>query len=315
MRTRSPSTLVKVVAAAAATVCLSVLLPPSAALGAALQTPDVLEVTEWLVIRWNPDSPATTYTRDTGTSLFGDLTRLYDGRYVAYRTDYQSQTPALFQIDPATGAATLLVQSNNAPRRVVAMAPMRDGNILAYENEFGWVSFNPATLAYTRPAIAASNAPITLSIGGMAVSPGGDMYAWGAGFEPSPSPSIFQRLYKVDVNAGTATAIGGYSGLAGAIPFNALAFAPDGRLFGFTEINGGGNGDMFQRNSIYQIDTQTGTATFVAQRPELANVRGAIFIPEPSGALLAALAAVPFVTRAARRRARAADSGHSQRQQ
>lgn len=59
-----------------------------------------------------------------------------------------------------------------------------------------------------------------------------------------------------------------------------MAFTPDGRLFGFTEINAGAGGPL-ELNSVYELNLQTGLPTFVAQRQELANVRGVVFLPEP----------------------------------
>ncbi len=73
----------------------------------------------------------------------------------------------------------------------------------------------------------------------------------------------------MDPAAGTATAIGGYDGLAASAAFQAMSFTPDGRLFGFTEINGGSNGSPLVANSIYELNLTTGMPTLIMQRPEL----------------------------------------------
>src|SRR4051794_17079729 len=100
----------------------------------AIVQPDLLEVTFSKVSRWNADTPGTRYNRETGTIGFGDLTRTNDGRFVAYRGNFTGQTPALYQIDPVTGNSTLLVQSASAAGQVVAMVPMPNGHLFAFDN-------------------------------------------------------------------------------------------------------------------------------------------------------------------------------------
>lgn len=107
--------------------------------------------------------------------------RLSDGRYVAYRGSFTGNTPAMYEIDPATGATSLLVESISAAGRVVALTPLRDGNLFGYDNNLGFLSINPMTLAYATLRITASNTPGSISTGAMATSPGADIYAWCSG--------------------------------------------------------------------------------------------------------------------------------------
>ena len=263
--------------------------------------PDCIEVTESSVIRWNMASSGHLYASFTGTSLFGDCT-LSDGRVVAYRTTYGGQTPALYQINPADGSVSLLVQSTSGAGEVVALAPMRNGNLLACDNSLGFLSINPSTLAYSVMGLTPSQPVNSMHTGGMATSPTGEIFAWISGF--SPTFRVYSKLAKIDTDAHTVQFIGGYENLPASQSFDAMAFAPDGRLFGFTTINGGINGGPFQPNGIYQLDLQTGLPTLLSQRQDLADVRGVVFLPEPAAplSLLAAASALPFFIRTLRRR-------------
>jgi hypothetical protein len=285
-----------------------------AALGAVGPVPDLIEITESSIYRWNINASGTIYARSMGTSLFGDMARTNDGRYVAYRTTYGGYTPALFQVDPDTGAGTLLVQSYSAANKVVALAPMRNGLLLGCDSDLGWISIDPATLAYTSLNISG---PRGFRTGGMATSPQGEIYAWCSG---STSTGIFSKLYRIDPMALTAEMIGGYDALPASNDFQAMAFTPDGRLFGFSEINGGINGGPLKPNGIYQLDLQTGMPALIGQRQELADARGVVFVPEPGMTLIIAtgLALVPAMRRTKeqhelyrRRMVRSTDSQHS----
>jgi hypothetical protein len=268
----------------------------TAASVARAQTPDLIEVTENDVLRWDIDAPGTDYVRSAGnTSLFGDMTRLSDGRIVAYRTTYSGLTPALYEIDPDTGAAGVLVQSAAAAGEVVALATMPGGDLFGRDNTRGFVRINPATLAWTPVPIVGPYAAADMHSGGMATSPAGEIYAWCSGFA-GPGAGIFSKLFRIDPVAGTAQAIGGYEGLGISAAFNAMAFTPDGRLFGFTEINGG-QGGLLQPNSVYQLNLQTGSPAFVARRNELADVRGVVFLPEPAATAAALLIAAAALRR------------------
>ncbi|MEM7627057.1 MAG: hypothetical protein AAF333_15785 [Planctomycetota bacterium] len=71
-----------------------------------------------------------------------------------------------------------------------------------------------------------------------------------------------------------------------------LAFAADGRLFGFSEINGGLNNGPLALNTIYEFNLDTGipTALRPGSRSLLSSIRGAEFveaIPEPTTGLTA----------------------------
>jgi streptogramin lyase len=252
-------------------------------------------------MRWNPDAAGVAFDKDTGTSLFGDITHLYDGRYVAYRTDYQGRTPALFEVDPATGGVNLLVQSATAAAKVAAMAPLPNGNLLAHDNELGFVQINGTTLATTPFPMTASNGATAMSIGAMALSPGGQIYAWAHGYTLT---GVYQGLFKVDPAARALQGIGLFEGRTSSIGFQGMAFTPDGRLFGVTEINAGSGGEPLLPNALYELNLQTGQAAFVMQRPELADVRGIVFVPEPGTPLvLLAAGAATLLRRRRHRRA------------
>jgi len=253
--------------------------------------PDIVTISETTVTRWNFNTSNDIYQKDTGTRLFGDMTRTNDGRYLAYRTSYSGgNTPALFEINPDTGISHMVVQSSTGASEVIALTTTLNGDLFACDNGLGFIRINPNTLAYISvPIIALNFSYRTMYSGGMATSPTGEIYAWAIG--SSSTWGIYSKLFKIDPNAGTALAIGGYDHLSLSQSFNAMAFTPDGRLFGFTEINAGG---PLVHNGIYQLNLQTGMPTLLAQRSELVDVRGAVFVPEPTSFLLLALSGVSF---------------------
>src|SRR5207248_5112751 len=109
--------------------------------------------------------------KNTGTSVFGDMTRMYDGRYLAYRGNFGGATPALFEVNPSTGTVSLVVQSSSAAGQVVALAPMKNGNLFASDNNLRYLSINPTTLAYTPLSITGTDFNPSGGSGGMATSP------------------------------------------------------------------------------------------------------------------------------------------------
>jgi hypothetical protein len=161
---------------------------------------------------------------------------------------------------------------------------MRNGDLFGRENTLGFVRIDPATLAWTHVPLAGPYPESSMYSGGMATSPAGEIYAWCSGLA-APGAGVFAKLFRIDPVAGTAVAVGGYEGLPTSEHVNAMAFTPDGRLFGFTEVNVGG---PLQVNSVYEFDLQTALPTLVAQRGELSDVRGVVFLPEP-GAMGTAL--------------------------
>jgi hypothetical protein len=273
----------------ALSVAVIVFLTPCQVLKAAL--PDIISITETTAYRWNFDTTTNVYSQSTGTSTFGDMTRTDDGRFLAYRTTYGGRTPALYQIDPTTGTSNLVVASSAGAPHVVALAIMPDGDLFGYDVDLRFVRINPTTLAYQVVPVTASNGAIYMATGGMATSPGGEIYCWASGYVPG-AKGIFSELFKIDPIAGTAQEIGGYKELGCSQSFEAMAFSPGGRLFGFTEINGGINGGPFSPNGIYELNLTTGMPTLLEQRSVLAGIRGAAFIPEPSSMVLLAIATV-----------------------
>jgi hypothetical protein len=247
-------------------------------------TPDLVEMTLERILRWDIDSSGVNYNRTTGIYGFGDMTRLADGRIVAYHSPHGGEMPALYEIDPVTGAAALLVQSAAGAGDVVAMTPMAGGDLFGRDNTLNFIRINPATLAWSPVPITGPYRTESMNTGGMATSPAGNIYAWCSGFDVGPG--VYAKLFRIDPVAGTATAIGGYEGLS--VGVEAMAFTPDGRLFGFTadEVR---PGLPLQSNSVYEFNLQTGLPTFVARRDELALVRGVVFLPEPAATAVAIL--------------------------
>lgn len=277
-------------------VCGAVVVLAAAGVARA-ETPDLIEVGTDRVRRWDIDSPGVQYDRLVGSNLFGDMTRLADGRIVAYRTTYGGHIPALYEINPETGAVAVLVESAAGAGEVVALTTMPDGNLLGRDNTLGFVRIDPATLAWSRVPLVGPYPTDSMFSGGMATSPGGQIYAWCSGFG-GPGTGVYSKLFRIDPVAGTATAIGGYENLSVSVAMEAMAFTPDGRLFGFTEINGRA---PLQANSVYELNLQTGLPTFVAQRSELADARGAVFLPDPAAAPAALLLGVGALARRRRR--------------
>jgi hypothetical protein len=258
---------------------------------------DVLMISETTVYRWNTSDPGRIFTTQTGTSLFGELTRMNDGRILAYRTTYGGQTPALYQVDPQTGATTLLIQSAAGAPHIAALAPTTVGDLLGCDNDLGFVRINPNTLSYRAVTISAAGKALSVHSGAMAASPTGDIYAWASGFD-SGGGGVFSKLFRINPTTSTAVEIGGYTNLPASQSFEALAFSGDGLLYGFTTVNGGVNGGPFKPNGIYQLDLQTGIPTLLTQRSELANIRGAVLLPEPGTlTLLAAFATFALLSR------------------
>lgn len=95
--------------------------------------------------------------------------------------------------------------------------------------------------------------------------------------------------------------IGGYEQVRSGEGFGALAFTPDGRLFGLTEINAGANQGPLQPNSIYHLNLETGLPTWLGQRSDLSFLRGGVFVPEPGSALCLAMAMVSLLACRSRR--------------
>jgi hypothetical protein len=280
---------------------LGALVLLSSVASAALPVEDLVEVTSDTVYRWNPNASTNVFVKNVAPQTFGDMTQLQDGRIVAYRTSSQGATPALFEINRETGGVSLVIQSESAARSVVALARMRNGHLFASDNTLHYISIDPETLAYTQLSLSGPNFFALGSSGGMATSRTGDIYAWCSG--SSSSTGITSALFLIDPIAGTADRIGsGYDHLPASQSFQAMSFTPDGRLFGFTDVNGGINGGPFQPRGIYELDLQTGFPGLLAQRTELGGVRGVVFLPEPGATVLLTIAVAPLLSRPRRRK-------------
>lgn len=134
-------------------------------------------------------------------------------------------------------------------------------------NIFDPASAQLATLNLGTGAATLVGSPLgqALSIMGMTCSPDGTLYAVGQADTSNPD---FNSLYAVDRGTGLASRIGstgvldpsdpsGFSGF-----FMALAFAPDGTLYGANT------------NSLFSIDPSTGQATKVVDFVGVALVMG-----------------------------------------
>lgn len=115
-----------------------------------------------------------------------------------------------------------------------------------------------ATLALDTGAATLVGSPLgqNLAIMGMTCSPDGTLYAIG---DANGADLDFNSLYTVDRNTGLATPIGS----TGAAKFlMALAFAPDGTLYGASV------------STLYEVNPHTGAATKVVDFAGVSSVMG-----------------------------------------
>jgi hypothetical protein len=249
------------------------------------------------VRRWSIDTLNVDYATPTGHIGFGDMTRDVHGRYLAYVSNFGGsfdETPALFEIDPATGAVELLVESASAAPRVASLTWLPDGDLLGYEFPSGLIRIDPDTLA---PTAVPLDKDLFVS-GGLATSSNGTVYALGSVFDGQPGVST--KLFTVDVDSGAVVEIGGLSGLSVSISYLDIAFTPSGRLIGMTDINATHNGGVLQADSIYEIDLQTGLPIFITQVGSIVSgIVGFEFVPEPATAayVWAAIVAIGHMRR------------------
>ncbi len=270
-------------------VAVALVVVPPCLSAATIVEPDILMVTQTTVSRWNLGSGTVAFSKSIASNGLGDMCRTNDGRYVAYEDTYGGGTLELLQIDPNTGASSVAVRPASGATDVVALTAMPDGELLGADNNLGFVRIDPNTLAYTL-------VPIHLYCGGMATSASGQIYAWGTG-------GGFSGLFMIDPIAGTAVEIGGRSGLYETAGLEAMAFSPDGSLFGFTDANG----VEFASDAVYQINLQTGGTTLLEQSSNLQDVRGVAFVtPEPGTLALLAVGALAIAAYAWRRRRQSA---------
>jgi len=234
------------------------------------------------VRRWNIDTLAQKYFTPTGTTGFVDMAREASGRILISRCDCGGSftgPPALYEVNPATGAVQLVVQVPSGGPQVGTMTGLADGRLLGYDSLSRLVFIDPATLNLTPIATT----PPNVSPDSLAQAPSGQVYAWAHGNDGMGM--IASRLYTVNVSTGAMSLIGGLTGLPVSANFEDIAFAPDGRLIGITEFNGGQNG-VLMANSAYEINLQTGIPAFLANVGSVADsIRGFEFVPEPSAIL------------------------------
>jgi hypothetical protein len=247
------------------------------------------------VNRWDIDSEVVDFTTSAGAAGFADMTRDIHGRYLAYRTNYNGQLPALYQLDPHTGAADLLVESATAAPQVLSLTWLPDGDLFGWDPLLGLIKIDPTTLAYTPVPITNKR----FFAGDLATAADGTVYAYGS--VADDAPQVSSKLYTVDLAAGTFSEIGGLTGLSKGVTFNDIAFAPDGRLIGISDISAPFDGGVLLANSVYEIDLQTGLPQFLASAvDEMASgMRGFEFVPEPATAayVWAAIVAIGHMRR------------------
>lgn len=140
----------------------------------------------------------------------------------------------------------------------------------------------------------------------LAFSPSGTLHAM----------DLNDNLYTVDVSTGVGTFLSHVGVLGQPIGINGMAFAADGTLYGwgverfglirinpttgaFTDVSStagagafiqglafGSDGTLYgARTALWRINTATGVATSLAADP-LGDIRGIVFVPEPSSLLL-----------------------------
>jgi len=261
--------------------------------GAIADSPELLTIgLNSTVRRMEIDPYSLTFTAPNGGPVaFTDMARMPDGRFLAYASNINGNTPGLWQVNPANGSISLLVQSADAPQSLTALTALPDGDLLAHGHIetvgssfiYDFVRLDPDTLEFE---YLPNSAP-SLGFYNLATSPAGEVYVWSGGFENVSGEFLGHfTLGTIDPDTGVITDIGGPEGLVtnSLTAFADMDFTRDGRLFGFTDINS----SPWTPQSVYEIDLETGIPTFVSQPGSLfASLRGVAFlVPEPSAALL-----------------------------
>jgi hypothetical protein len=256
------------------------------------------------VIRANFETGDIVYQVQNNERGVGGLAKSNDGRLLAIKSGSANGSIAsLLEIDPDTGLANTLVSSDLGPQSSFATTITLDGRLInagPLESQLSLSFVDLLTLDTTPLNVSYSNNPFSTGWGGMATAPDGSIYGWATGAILDQGVfSNYSTLYQIDVTTNTATAIGMTNDTT--VNFNSLAFAPDGQLYGFTEISGGVNGGPLLPNSVYSINTSTGAYTYIKTMDILMGMRGVEFVasavPEPNSFLLM-IPALYFLRRA-----------------
>ena len=265
-------------------------LIPSIALSDILQ--DLVSVRyRGSVARWDILTDQSDYHVSGPSSGFAAMAKLSNGQLISSRTTDSGNIPSLFAVNPATGNQTLIGTFTAGPTRLSALTATTDDQLLGWHVGLGTGDFylvDPLTLQYQIVPITLSNGSTFHSTGSMATSPDGKIFAWTSG--ASASDGVFSKLFEIDIDNGTATEIGGFEQLASSDSM-VIAFASDGRLFGFSDVNGGSNNGPLVPYGIYEFDLLTGSPILLRTGDSefLGSIRGAVFvsaIPEPAGLVL-----------------------------
>jgi hypothetical protein len=223
-------------------VSLDIFFNTNVSLGASY--PDVITVGGDTVVKWNFSTTKDIFVKSTNLGSIYDITQTNDGRYLGFGKKKVGSNPAFFEINPSTGYCSLMSESSNGPNSVMGLVSTKTGDLFAWDLNLGFIDINPSTFAYTPISIKSSGYSHLSATNAMAISPTGEIYTWAYGY--NSSTDYGSMLFKIDLDSRTANAIGGYEGLAnGGIDISAMAFTPDGNLFGFTDIGGGINGGPF----------------------------------------------------------------------
>ena len=232
-----------------------------------------------------------------------------------------ARTIDTFRINPQTGNGSAIGPSGVALLNDLARSP--DGTIWTAGLVYGdlqhhWlIRIDPFTGAGAPGPMLNYGGVDAESADALAFSPAGQLFA----------VSLNDYLFRINLSTGAGTLVGRIGVAGSPIGVQAIAFAPNGTLYGwgveryglvtidpqtaaFTDVSASyGGGGFIQgmtfgedgvlygaRDVLYRINTSTGAATQIGAGDGFQDVRGIAVIPEPSLMALAplALAALRF---------------------
>jgi hypothetical protein len=222
----------------------------------------------------NPLTGAASLVGDTGLREIADIAwDINNGRMLALtvRAD-------LYQINLATGAATLLAQSaGTLPEGSLTVGPTG----VIYTNDADVIgTLDPLSAAFTAVGPTGSTA---FDISGMAFGPTGRLFAFAAnGNAPEGS-----QLLEINPATGVGTIIGP-TGIFGDTRLGGLAF----------DLYGNANGGLYltEGSRLFTVDLGTGAASLVGSFG-VPGMSGIAFIPAPGSLALVGIAGLAVARR------------------
>ncbi|MEM7627056.1 MAG: hypothetical protein AAF333_15780 [Planctomycetota bacterium] len=138
------------------------------------------------IVRWDLSSGQISYTSPLGGNLrAAGLAATSGGRLFGISTIDAQGSPAVFEIDPATGQETVFGSIPlSGPTTVVGLTGTPDGNLLGWNKEFGREDFyliDPDTLDFQVVPITFPNTVRSFGTGSMVTNAEGRIFAWVGG--------------------------------------------------------------------------------------------------------------------------------------